>query len=109
MGEEKQRLTGVWFIAEERHRQKAEKGFDDAHDDEHKWGELAWAAACYAAPGEIAHKTKDADFRPCYVDPWPWDRKWDKRDKHDYKRRLIIAGAWIAAEIDRLIRLEERD
>jgi hypothetical protein len=27
---------------------------------------------------------------------------WDKRRKHDRRRKLVIAGALIAAEIDRL-------
>jgi hypothetical protein len=53
------------------------------------------------------------------IDPWPWFdevpetryaddnswrrvKVWDKREKHDRMRRLEIAGALIAAEIDRL-------
>jgi hypothetical protein len=36
-------------------------------------------------------------------DAWPWSRNWDKRDKHSRTRRLEIAGALIAAEIDRLV------
>lgn len=39
-----------------------------------------------------------------WVDPWPWDVAWDKRYKHDRLKQLAIAGALIAAEIDRLER-----
>lgn len=37
-----------------------------------------------------------------WEDAWPWDEKWDKRKKHDKIRSLVIAGALIAAELDRL-------
>lgn len=37
------------------------------------------------------------------VGPWPWSDAWDKRKKHDRIRQLSIAGALIAAEINRLL------
>jgi hypothetical protein len=37
-----------------------------------------------------------------WEDGWPWDAQWDKRKKHDKVRSLVIAGALIAAELDRL-------
>lgn len=91
--------TGADLIAAERQRQMAKEGWTPAHDDEHVSGELAWAAVCYAAPGSVYSDGSDM------VDPWPWAKEWDKRDKHDRQRRLVIAGALIAAEIDRLRRL----
>lgn len=33
---------------------------------------------------------------------WHWDPQYDKRDKHDILRSLIISGALIAAQIDLL-------
>lgn len=39
-----------------------------------------------------------------YFNPWPWPTEWDKRGKHSRHRQLEIAGALIAAEIDRLRR-----
>jgi hypothetical protein len=40
-----------------------------------------------------------------FADPCPesWAPEYDKRGKHDRLRRLEIAGALIAAEIDRII------
>ena len=112
--------TGVERIAAERQRQVEEEQFDPDHDRRHVVGELAWAAVCYAAPEQIYRQLKPAfgNKEPVYVkfaDPWPWQvekyngrsravrvNHWDKRGKHSLLRRLEIAGALIAAEIDRL-------
>jgi hypothetical protein len=108
---------GIQRIAAERARQVAVEGWTPKHDDEHDDGEMAMAAACYAAPvpihakmlvhsgcgcrsvGECFHSDKTK-----WMDPWPWAEKWDKRKKHSRVRQLEIAGALIAAEIDRLTR-----
>lgn len=92
-------------IAAERDRQVNVEGFDFAHDDTHVDGSLAMAAACYAAPCEIFRVEKDETMESL-VDAWPesWDDNWDKRDLHARIRQLEIAGALIAAEIDRLLR-----
>lgn len=105
--------TGIALIEEERRRQIEEEGWTAGHDDLHIEGELAVAAARYAVSSldELqAHCGRD----PYLVteggdglDAFPWPSKWDKRDKHSPLRRLIIAGALIAAEIDRLLREEE--
>jgi len=86
--------SGVSLIAYERYRHICVEGWTPEHDDRHVDGEMAMAAACYAA-----------DHWPWgAADPWPWDAKWDKRGKHDRIRQLVIAGSLIAAEIDRLQR-----
>lgn len=93
---------GVQLIAKERQRQIEEEGWSKNHDIiSHKDGALAFAAACYASPAPIY----------CYnarinqlVDPFPFDERYDKRKKHSYQRRLEIAGALIAAELDRITR-----
>lgn len=90
--------SGVSRISAERARQIGEEGWSPEHDDEHADGQMAWAAVCYAAPGKVYR----VGSRP--YDPWPWAERWDKRTEHDRIRQLTIAGALIAAEIDRLQR-----
>ena len=79
-------------VLAERRRQIEVEGWTPAHDDEHKNGEMARAASCYAvgAPAFMAW------------DLWPWDRKWWKPG--DRRRDLVKAGALILAEIERLDR-----
>ncbi len=112
--------TGVELIAAERARQVEVEGWTPEHDDQHWTGELAMAAALYAAPQELYARGVDHRGYPVFYDPWPWKKQvddglgdfpchrevnaWDKRAKHDRLRALVIAGALIAAEIDRLRR-----
>jgi hypothetical protein len=109
--------TGAERISDERKRQILIEGWDDMHDDEHNGDELALAAVCYAAPGKIYIKEKVMDIdQISFIDPWPFDTTWDKRNHTDAGsiviassikeriRQLEKAGALIAAEIDRLIR-----
>ena len=107
-------------VIDERVRHNREEGWTDDHDDGHRNGQLAMAAACYAAPARIytkhdllGHKLvrigPDACLLvdvPIYDDPFPWADEYDKRGKHDRRRRLVIAGALILAEIERLDRAE---
>ena len=93
--------TGAELIAAERRRQIKGEKFGVIHDDAHTAGELAWAAACYAAGENIVVSSRAPSS-------WPFSLGWDKRKKHSRIRRLIIAGALCAAEIDRLQRLEAR-
>ena len=91
------------MIAKERLRQIEVEGWTAAHDDrEHRSGELVAAAVLYATLWPI--KMWEGGTEKWVEDPWPWDTEWDKRDEHDRVRRLVIAGALIAAEIDRLQR-----
>lgn len=115
---------GLHAIIAERWRQRCDEHWTPEHDDEHRAGELAWAAVCYAAPGPVRGQRTIA--LPCncapgaecihryfpssiWSDPWPWSKEWDKRSKHDRIKQLAIAGALIAAEIDRLKRAEIRE
>jgi hypothetical protein len=91
--------TGIELIAEERTRQIAVKGWTLEHDDEHTDGALRVVAATCAVDGT------DAEV----VDPL--DRTWGIVERHGYQgdvpepiHLLAIAGALIAAEIDRLQR-----
>lgn len=89
---------GVLRIARERHRQIHEEGFDASHDDRNTEGELAMAAAHYALRPALSGLL--------YLWPCTWAKQWNKKCKYDRIRQLEIAGALIAAEIDRLLRAD---
>lgn len=90
--------NGVNLIAQERERH-FEKGYDGAHDDDHGDGALFMAAGLLIADGQDAHF--ECSMKPV-------DSRWvdDLLDKcrRDRVRALTVAGALIAAEIDRLQR-----
>lgn len=88
-------------IGKERGRQVSEEGWTPEHDDEHDGGELSMAAACYAAARPLSTFNPD---NGCFDDAWPWHPSWDKRHKHSRRRQLVIAGALIVAELERLER-----
>lgn len=89
--------NGAAMIFEERTRQLFEEGWSAEHDDEHSHGELVLAAITYAS-------STLALWPVNFEDVWPWDHKWWKPS--DHIRNLEKAGALIAAEIDRLKRLD---
>jgi hypothetical protein len=88
-------ISGAALIVEERQRQM--KSYTPEHDDKHKYGDLAKAAA------ELAVNHTDARVVENF------ERLDDirgllKKHDHDVVRCLVIAGALIAAEIDRIQR-----
>ena len=96
-------------IAAERERQTTDEGWTAEHDDQHNRGEIAKAAACYAY-GEPIYRVdirqgtgKDETYI-LYLPAWPWEDRWWK--PKDQRRDLVLAGALILAEIDRLDRKE---
>jgi hypothetical protein len=78
----------------ERFQQRA-KGYTAAHDDTHNRGELADAAAFVAAGGAVSI----GGLGDC----------WGKyvMQKHDRRSALIIAIAWLTAEVARLDRMAD--
>ena len=90
-------------ILSERERQVTAEKFDAEHDDCHIGGELAMAAALYAAPCPLLTHS-GYPHAHVFSDPWPWRGKFDKRLKHGRRRQLVIAGALIVAEIERIDR-----
>lgn len=115
-------MNGVTLIKQERLRQIEEEGWLPDHDDRHINGELAQAAACYAASEPVfIHREAESHFfagnmgdrgdrqlLPAgYYPAWPWDQEWYKPTPNDRVRQLVKAGALIAAEIDRLLRQEQ--
>lgn len=90
-------MTGAESIAAERQRQISEGGWTAEHDDEHAAGELAEAAQCY-----VMETIQPGDGNAF----WPWEGSWWKPSA-DPVRNLVKAGALIAAEIDRLQRVND--
>lgn len=89
---------GAEAIVRERERQVTQELYDGNHDDGHRHGQLAICAAV------LATKHTNAQIRLGGEDIPDW---WNLALKHqDPLRRLEIAGALIAAEIDRLRRRE---
>jgi hypothetical protein len=101
-------VDGVKLIAFERERQIKAERWTSEHDDEHKYGELAAAASCYAHHANCQVRR----FQPSYIknrpSDWPWDAEWWKPSAFPI-RNLVKAGALIAAEVDRLQRLAQDD
>lgn len=96
--------TGIALIAEERMRQEDVEGFDAEHDDKHTANDLAIAAAAYALNGTLPGNA----IAEMGGNLWPFDLEYDKREDHDRTKQLAIAGAFCAAEIDRLNRMKAR-
>jgi len=103
--------TGLQAITAERQRQIEDEGFLPNHDDEHRNGELAQAASAYAYPEGEGVTLLFQDLRGGVLFPASWSSSWWKPVQGEYlsgrKRELEKAGALIAAEWDRIERLEK--
>ena len=110
--------TGIELITEERKEQIGEHGFTVEHDKDHNDSSLSWNAAVLASPIILFHKQDFANtvsFGKAEV-----DKDW-KLPSPNYKphrsnvitnnedlpkkervKQLKVAGALIAAEIDRI-------
>ena len=98
-------MNGAERIAAERKRQIEAEGFTASYDDENSHGEMALTATCYAMP--VFRRYLTTWQQTFILDAhWYWDRKWWKPTPNNRIRELEKAGALIAAEIDRLLRLE---
>jgi hypothetical protein len=95
-------MTGVELIAAERKRQIEEEGWTARHDDEYKNDQLIEAAMCYVSSKKIRANS-------LVMSLWPWKKELWKPTPDNRIRELEKAGALIAAEIDRLLRLEDKD
>ncbi len=90
-------------VLAERARQRDGEGWTEAHDDEHDTGEMARAAACYAACASDHEYLSEREMADKGVPSgWPWLRTWWK--PKDRRRDLVRAGALILAEIERIDR-----
>lgn len=97
--------TGIELIAAERFRQIEKEGWSVEHDDEHILEELASAGAYYALPEETIEFLNDRYGSDTDLHLWPFELEWRKTTPNDRVKQLSKAGALIAAEIDRLNRL----
>lgn len=95
---------GVSKIAVARNRQVHVHGYDDPHDDEHKTGELIRAGVAYAQVGlaQVIGASFEITSRL-----WPFEDETFRPDA-DPIQNLAKAGAFIAAEIDRLKRARDQ-
>jgi len=85
-------FRGIDEIARERDRQIIEEGFGSQHDRQHEVEDFVEAAIAYAAAArEVTSLPGKTDSIMRLV-----------INRHDRRRRLVIAGALIAAAIDRL-------
>lgn len=99
-------LSGVELIKRERVRQVSTEGWTQKHDDNHDMGELLHAAQSYVMIADA--QTNKVALPTCFVPKfWPWELKWFKPSR-DQVQNLVKAGALIAAEIDRIKRIESR-
>lgn len=80
---------GATMIASERRRQATTEGYSAEHDDSHKEGELLAAGLHMIAPEH---------------NDWPWGDPPAKHKDWDLTKRLVVGAAFVAAEIDRLLR-----
>lgn len=108
-------MKGAVLIAQERARQIEAEGFTASHDSQHNNGALAWAAMYYAMPRSAAAFCTPGcggrvDITPMFFfEETAWDTEFAKRDGKDRIRQLTVAGALLAAEIDRLLEAQKRD
>lgn len=100
-------------VLAERKRQIEAEGWKTERDDVYDTGEMALAAACYAAhsascaaikaphtaPGVFVRTRSAQDF---VGEMWPWSYDWWKPSGH--RRNLEKSGALILAEIERIDR-----
>lgn len=96
---------GIELIAAERQRQIEVEGCDAEHDSQYDDGELAFTACYYAMP-KLLHLPRGGISVILYPEIfWPssLDSMWAKRSGKSRIRQLAVAGALIAAEIDRFL------
>lgn len=103
---------GVSLILKERVRQIEKEKWSSENDDRN--GGLVKAAVCYALPEGSRNGTLflgkgisiNVDFKSHF---WPWSAAWWKPTPDNRIKELAKAGALIAAEIDRLQRLKDKE
>lgn len=94
-------VNGATLIAAERARQVTEEGHTPEADAELTGDQLAWAAWCLL---DRAAATNPTEQTPAV---WPLPRDRWPRDDMSPLRLLTLAGAFVAAEIDRRLKAGE--
>ena len=94
---------GALDVINERRRQVEVEGYTPAHDDAHDRGELAGAAAAYAAyRSQVAPEIVMGDEIIATLWPWPGEGSYKPKGRYDDLKR---SAAFLIAEMDRLNRL----
>jgi hypothetical protein len=88
-------MTPIEMIVAERARQIA-KGYDAAHDDEHKDGAIAFAALAH-----VAAAVREQSVADCY---YPWGLGFREANDDTKMSLLTSSAALIVAEMERLMR-----
>lgn len=95
--------TGGMDTLGERARQRRMEGYDDAHDDAHDDFSLSSAAIAYVMDARLRGTTGHG-FTETPPADWPWDiNDWKPKT---IRQTLVVAGALIIAEIERIDRIE---
>lgn len=100
--------TGIEIISDERKRQIEVEGYTSEHDDKEKGNQIALAAACYAIPAYVLNVPVLNNRKTVFDIIWNWDDEFWKPTPNNRIKELAKAGALIAAEIDRLQRLNNK-
>lgn len=100
-------MSGIDRIVAERKRQIEVEGWTPEHDDNHDGGQLYRAAALYCLVEYERQGDAISEEAVEFLDDiWPWRADHWKPSPDNRIKELVKAGALIAAEIDRLERLE---
>lgn len=95
-------ITGAEMISIERQRQISKEGYTQEHDDERSGGTLVTAAIAYAIAAQRQFHFGKIDLDFVGEMYWPFGAgSWKPKNQI---HNLTVAGALIAAEIDRLQR-----
>jgi hypothetical protein len=100
--------TGIELISEERQEQIEKHSRTTEKDvEQNEFGQLGFAAVAMASEYDANGKQGGSEVSRVHHflnwKPMGWDKEiWKKMISKPYKERLVIAGALIAAEIDRL-------
>lgn len=98
-------MNAIELIKAERERQVTVENYSHSHDDQHVDDELLRAAICYGM-----YEVNDSAYNQASLDEWPWELQWFKPNNNpDGIRNLVKAGALLAAEIDRRLRLKTKN
>ncbi len=96
--------TGIEKITEERNRQIKELGYDGNYDFKNNFSsQLTQVVGVLITDMPEEFMEAFIEYQSAYP-PDGWDRDyWSRLVRKPFKERLVIAGALIAAEIDRLL------
>lgn len=94
-------------VLAERQRQISAEGYTPEHDDDHKRGELAMAAALYAIPYE-SHMLSDSEVLPLHM-ALELSTNWTVKPEPDKRKRRVKAAALLLADIERMDRAAAKE